>query len=349
MDKAFPKQWFNGLQALRGMLFLLVFLSHSGAFFPSEGLHGAMGVSVFFVLSGFLHGVRPVVREGSLIRQCVFALGRKLSRFWLVYIAVLPIAAMLRPCSWGDVLKCVFLVQSYFGDATDALRLNWPTWFLSSIMLCYLLAPALNRFLRRSGAAAPLTIVPLWVMELLWAVVWLGCKATASDPGYYWVYICPLARLVDFTIGLALGVGFSLRSQQSARSPVSSIVHEGIAIGIALLSLLECGHCPVSFAACSLWVPSAVALTWVFAECSGALTRACDARWLMWFGQRSFELYIVHRMVLLFIARTTAARPVSWVLALLLTCVFAELLATAASAARSWAGRAFAMRLEGGS
>ena len=308
-----------------------------------------MAVSVFFVLSGFLHGVRTEASGVPLMRQCIFSLGRKLARFWLIYIAVLPIAALLKPCGWGDALKCVFLVQSYFGDATVALRLNWPTWFLSSMLLCYLLAPALNRFLRRFGAFAPLAIAPLWIMELLWAAVWLDFKATAADPGYYWVYICPFARLVDFMIGMALGVGYSLRRQPSPRSPLTATVHEGIAIGIAVLSLLECGHCPVSFAACSLWVPSAIALTWVFAECSGTLTRACDAGWLMWVGKRSFELYIVHRMVLLFIARTTAAKPVSWVLALFLTCVLAELLAAAASAARAWAGRAFPARLEGGS
>ena len=51
------KTWFNGLQALRAVLFIVVFISHSGVFVDVPGHLGSIGVSSFFILSGFLSAV----------------------------------------------------------------------------------------------------------------------------------------------------------------------------------------------------------------------------------------------------------------------------------------------------
>jgi len=336
MDGGRCKEWFNGLQALRGILFLLVFVSHSGAFFKTDGAYGAMAVSAFFVLSGFLGGARGIDGESSLFKQCIASLCRRIRRFWPVYAALLPVAVILNPCGVLDFLKCAFLVQSYFGEAKTAMLLNWPTWFLSSIMLSYLLSPILVRAARSLGRYAPWGLLLLWVAELWWAFVWRGTTATVSDPGYYWVYICPIARLVDFAAGVLLGVGYARRRNPVGASGRMATMCECAAVGLALLSMSCCGRVSVSFVGSAIWLPASVAVVWVFARCEGPVAGCCRSSWLMWLGRRSFELYVVHRMVLLFVAKAAACTMSAWFIALLATCIVAELLATADAVLRSW-------------
>ena len=113
------------------------------------------------------------------------------------------------------------------------------------------------------------------------------------------------------------------------------ILVECVAAGVAILPMI-CHDCvPVSFAGSAIWAPASIALIWVFARLEGPLTRSCDGRWLMWMGRRSFELYVVHRMVLLFASRVAVAGPVTWGMSILATCVAAELLASADAAVRA--------------
>lgn len=343
MGGMFPRIWFDGLQSLRGMLFLLVFVSHSGAFFRTDGAYGAMAVSAFFVLSGFLCGTNREERSGSLPVRCIGSLWRKLRRFWPVYAVLLPVAAMLNPCGGWDFLKCLFLVQSYFGDAETALRLNWPTWFLSSILLSYLLSPVLVRVSRGLGRHAPWAILFVWAAELCWAWFWRGTKAAVTDPGYYWVYVCPLARLADFATGTILGECFLRRRQNCDGVSVPPVFRECLVALFAILSMLCHARFPVSFSGSALWAPVSASLIWVFALREGPLTRACGATWLMWIGRRSFELYVVHRMVLLFVCRVAAASPATWLVSLLATCVAAEFLASVDSAVKGLVARRMAV------
>lgn len=339
MDRSRPIIWFDGLQSLRGILFLLVLVSHSGAFFQTVGAYGAMAVSAFFVLSGFLSGVRYTEANDALPMQCLKTLWRRWKRFWPVCAVVLPAAAFLNPCGKADFLKCLFLVQSYFGDAETAQRLNWPTWFLSSILLSYLFSPLLVRALRGLGRHVPWSILFFWVAELCWAWLWRGTKAAATDPGYYWVYVCPLARLADFAMGVALGQCHMRCHGAGGRLTWSPTLRECVATGVAILSMLCFDRVPVSFIGSAFWAPASVALVWVFAWREGPLTRSCCSGWLMWMGRRSFELYVVHRMVLLFVCKVATAGPATWLVSLLATCVAAEFLASVDARIRIWATR----------
>ena len=91
------KRYFHGLQALRGILFLLVFLSHSGAFIGFTAFAGAFGVSAFFVLSGFLSGYffNPAQIQGKMIQVGVLYLWKKLKTFYPLYFAFLVLSIPL--------------------------------------------------------------------------------------------------------------------------------------------------------------------------------------------------------------------------------------------------------------
>lgn len=87
----------DGIQALRGCYFLLIFISHSGAFafLDSNSVWGAFGVSGFFVVSGFLSGYKYIKRE-TLVRESAESLTRPLKKFYPVYFLSMIVAVFVR-------------------------------------------------------------------------------------------------------------------------------------------------------------------------------------------------------------------------------------------------------------
>lgn len=329
-----PAGWFDGLQALRAILFLLVFVSHSGSFFRTDGAWGGAAVAMFFVLSGFLAGQKTPEAGGCWWKESLCVLWRKIRKFWILHLVFLLIAAWLLPGRFRDFVRCLLLVQSYCGRAKVALSFNWPTWFLSSLMLCYLLSPVLNRRVRRAGSLVWLLLPVIWAVQGGWAAVWMGTEADYG-PGYYWVYICPLARLADFTCGLAL----ARLHARYAPLHMGSFARTGceLAVVAAFAALLRWhGWLPQTFQYSLLWMPIALCLIWIFAEKGGLFTRACCNPVLMWIGACSFELYVAHRMILEAVARFGGKNVAWWLLAVVATVAAAVLSSGFSARVKKW-------------
>lgn len=141
------KTWFEGLQVLKAILFIMIFLGHSGKFIATYGLLGGAAVAPFFVISGFLsgHGYDESNDKEIWAIACFKSLWKKLIKFYPLYFITLLFALYLKDGLLEGFLRHVFLIQSYFGDAEATMAFNSVGWFLSSIMLSYLLAPLINR------------------------------------------------------------------------------------------------------------------------------------------------------------------------------------------------------------
>lgn len=315
--------WFDGLQALRALLFLLVFVSHSGDFLRGvDGAWGGIAVAVFFVLSGFLCGCREPSADGVWWKDCILGVWKKLRKFWVLHFIVLLVAAWYMPGRFKDFIRCALLVQSFCGKAKVALSFNWPTWFLSSLMFCYLLAPLLNRAATRIARHAAFALPAVWAVQAAWAAVWIG-SPEAYGPGYYWVYICPFARVFDFLSGVLVAKLFRRYGTGGASGAICTLTESAI---IAVFAALLWKHdfVPMIFRYCVIWMPISAALIWAFAAGRGRVVKALCNPPLMWLGLRSFELYILHRVVLKAFADAGATAWYWWTLAFVLTCLAAE-------------------------
>lgn len=309
------RKWFDGIQALRGMLFLLVFISHSSQFVEVNGLWGAAAVSTFFLLSGFLayffydvnaHHEHPIV-EGvkNVFNRC--------AKFYPLYFIFLLVAFVLNKkgviVNRGGVLaliKSIFLIQSYFFDEADALSLNWPGWFLSSILLSWLLAPLVSCILCKvvkSDGFACFFIAVLWGVQLYLGLYFIGASSN-GEPGYYYIYLFPLTRFVDFVIGMLIAVVYKTKSQGIRDEFELVDLVEGIVILVYVFLLASCTKLfPESFGLVSLWTPISCGLVWIFADMRGIFTNQLCTSSLMYLGDISFELYISHRMILMIFTR----------------------------------------------
>ncbi|MFF4324387.1 acyltransferase family protein [Streptomyces sp. NPDC001568] len=301
------------LPSLTGMRFiaaLLVFLAHMSAagMFTDQllntrldkylGTLGAVGVSFFFVLSGFVltWSARDSDRPGLFYRR---RLAKIYPNHFVTWIAGLLLAVLAGTAVTGkEFLPGLFLVNAWFPEYLVIRGTNGAAWSLCVELVFYLTFPALLLWVKR--------IRP----QRLWAwvgVMVLGAIAVAviaesflpyeSLPGlkygwwqFWFVYFLPVSRLFEFVIGILLA-----RIVMSGRwIPVSRPV--------AALTLIP-GYLGTVFLPGSygLVLPLLIPLGLIVASGAHAdatgRTSFLGGRTMVWLGEISFAFYMLHMVV----------------------------------------------------
>lgn len=270
---------------------------------------GFIGVSFFFILSGFV--LTWVSRDTDTIRA--FWRRRTLKVFpnhVLTFLAaiVLFMFIMGQPQDPFTAVVNLFLLQAWFGLET-ASSFNIVAWTLSCEALFYLLFPFILPLVRRIReqllwVCCGASVVAIWVIPYL---------ATLSDPGptsipglppdrQYWaIYLLPAARLPEFILGMLLA-----RIVASGRR-----IPVGVGGGIALTFLagLAANLLPLTYGLVGVWVvPLALTVAaGAVADVEGRRT-FLSRRAMVWLGEISFAFYLWHLLVLV-TGRTYWAPP----------------------------------------
>lgn len=268
---------------------------------------GAMGVDLFFVLSGFviaytyLDELGPRLRAGATAR---FVWARA-SRMWPLYalvfhafglwlvarlafghgpdVAFQSVQPVVGPGEW---LEQVFMVQMWTSEFLDGASWVGPTWSISAEWLAYLLFPvtALVFFRMRDLPVPLLGLAALAVMTpLAAAYVLLG------HPYYPWSWLVRI--LCGFSAGvLTFLVVRRLRSSDRTRRVASGgAVALPVVIGAGLLLGELAG--PGRGGAAIVLLPLLVG-TLALADRGPATV--LSTRWAVHGGRISYALYLVH-------------------------------------------------------
>lgn len=202
------------LQGLRGVCYIMIFVGHV------QFLWGwpALGVTVFFVMSGFL----LMLRHGGTARPpgcgLQFAAGR-LGRIYPLY--VLTVLAMLllllvekgdafcQAGTWLSVFLDLLLLQAWVPDRSVALSLNSVGWYLSAAFFLYACFPRLSGLVERlkdRQLLEGLVAVVLLQLVLAAAICMVSCGREEPQEFFVWgTYIFPIFRLGDFAAGCLAG------------------------------------------------------------------------------------------------------------------------------------------------
>jgi peptidoglycan/LPS O-acetylase OafA/YrhL len=205
---------------------LLVFGVHAYSFIPVSGLTnrvahhlldpGDLGVSFFFVLSGFV--LTWAVRDAG---------GPPLGRFWAgrllrIYpayavalaLAVLgkwvgdqvdPAANRMNQVNGHSVATSFLLLQAWYRDDVTYLGISPVAWSLSCEMAFYAAFPLLYVLLRRLRAPTLYVLGAGFVAAAM--LMPRVADALVGDAGRRWfVYVFPLARMVEFGVGIVLAL-----------------------------------------------------------------------------------------------------------------------------------------------
>ena len=225
----------ESLTGLRWFAALAVFLSHNvpggktpssvSTFFSS----GYMGVTLFFVLSGFV----LTVTYGASLAEPRFAnvwnfgvarIARVMPLYWLVLASVVVVLIFFGSAPTSEGLWWHFLaLQAWAGDLKTAYSWNGPGWSVGVELFLYAIFPILilmTRVLsstRKAVILAALVVVGMVALVVLFHVTGHD-ELPREDPAsaHRWIYRCPLLRIGDFMLGIC-GAVIYVRERNRAR------------------------------------------------------------------------------------------------------------------------------------
>ena len=308
----------DSLHAIRGLAFLGIFLYHAVKTFPGGGVFydlistgpGPCGVSVFFILSGFLMTYSYWDREPERnLKACAAFSIKKIRRLYPLHLIMLAFGVLrlkMRHHSTSEILirllKTVPLLQTWFPTGYQAI--NTVAWYLSVCLFLYFIFPFLLPGIKRGSKAASL-LKALVIYALQVSAGYIAAHYTGLD--LKWVTYChPLYRTCDFMIGACLASFFEHDRQEADRSSDAALwtCLETVAV---LLTLASCivftkvrGSDLLWFARTCLFVPACALLVFAFSYDSGHISGLLKNRVVFWLADISPQAYLIHRLVIFF-------------------------------------------------
>lgn len=312
------------LTSLRFFAALHVFMFHLyaikiGTFSGLAGriqLMGYVGVSLFFVLSGFIltyvhadREVRPTTfyreRFARIYPAYLFSLILTAPFFFYVCIKLkqmdIPFFAWFKYHVGTCAITVPTLTQSWIPRA--ALAWNSPAWSLSVEAFFYLLFPFfLPRVLRWSNRKLFGVAIACWAASLTMSSAYALLKpdgvqhVTDEALNLFWLNLIkfnPLVRFPEFVMGACCGVLY-LRNWFQRRW-ASALVISGIVVFVAVAYASP--HIPYPILHDGLLGPAFAALI-IGLAMRPAWMKWMESKPLILFGNASYSLYLLHSFVL---------------------------------------------------
>ncbi|MFJ2058852.1 acyltransferase family protein [Streptomyces sp. NPDC087908] len=342
MDSAAGAVRHPRLDSLTGARFIaaaLVFVCHlatAGIFAPGSGAAdglmtatktaGTIGVSFFFVLSGFV--LTWSARPGETYTR---VLRRRLVKIFPNHLVTFALAMAVYAAAatpLGTAVLNLLLLQSWSSDPSVFLSVNGASWSLSCELLFYALFPLLLPLVARiragrlwwwaGGFAAAVMLLPLVATRLLPSSpafpavgAWLD---GVSVEGLWFVYIFPLSRLLEFVLGMLMArVVLSGRWIGLGALPAAALTVVAYVLGL---------YTPMLFTAAAVTVvPLALFIAALASADAGGLRTGLTSRVMRRLGEVSFAFYLLHGIVLAFVGERIAgaAHPLTTVQSVLVS------------------------------
>ena len=296
-------------------------------------LRGSAGVTLFFVLSGFIltytywdaERAAPIDRRAFWCARFsrvypVYALGLVIGLWpWLATIDWSRYTPLVTAEKVGGVFGAtVLLAQSWVPRM--AHRWNSVGWSLSNEAFFYFafafaIAP-LGRLRSRTVLAGAGVAYVAAIVAATAATTPFGIAHDLAG----FVYFHPLVRSADFVIGMAAGLLF-LRANRTAPAPrwaARAVVATAV---VSVAVLLVSAELPPVVVENSLLAPVFAVAIYALAYGRGALARMLATRPLVALGEASYALYIVHLLLLRFAFEGAAGRAMALTVWFAVACV----------------------------
>ncbi len=299
------------LTSLRFVFAIMVFLYHLGglftlqnqSFLQDQGLKqfiedGFLGVSFFFILSGFILSYNYKERfNKNEINKNHFFLAR-IFRIYPLHILTFSYMFLLMFTAnydkvdfWLKVFSQLTLTHSFVPLDEYFFGFNGVSWSISNELFFYLLFPFIVGWIKKYPK--------LMLFSLLIPIVWLFLDY--DNPNGRWLfYINPLFRVFDFLLGVFLHDLYQRNKDTVLKKSYFSLL-EVMTVLMFFGFYLFRNLVPYNFRwSLYYWIPMFV-IIYVFSFQKGKISEFLSKKWFLFLGEISFAFYMVHQLIIVFL------------------------------------------------
>lgn len=271
------------------------------AAFGVAGQAGALGVTFFFVLSGFVltWSARPGDTARSFWRRRFVKI---VPNYVVAWVLAMALIAGTTPA--GTALLNLLMLQVWVPDFDVNFSVNPPSWSLGVEAAFYLAFPLLIGAVRRIRpdrltAWIGLVVIGIVLTPLVAHLLLPGPSAAPALPGaesvstiqYWFVYVLPPARVLDFVLGILVA-----RTVLAGRWRDIGMRWSAALLAVAYVVAGFVPHLYGQRAVCV--VPVALLIAAVAIADSRGRPTPFRSPVMVWLGQVSFAFYLLHFVVL---------------------------------------------------
>lgn len=310
-----PTYRLHSLTGLRILAALVVYLSHIPVPREAPGpvrtfmASGYMGVTLFFILSGFILTVNYFdrLRHPSASAVWGYAVAR-FARIYPLYLLILVVIIVRVELQGGSIhgwLDHVLMIQAWFPHDSEAFAFNGPAWSVSVELFLYACFPVIVLALVRVRSTRTLIALGLLTLASMTLLVMFFVATNAADlpwsspaSAHRWLYRTPVTRLGDFVLGaLAARAYFDLRDRPRIVRAGGLLSIIGCIVIVGLMSL------PGMLFTAFSWdlayaVPCIAAIVGLAVAPLSAFGRLLSLPIFILLGEASYAFYLCHQQLL---------------------------------------------------
>lgn len=293
-------QRIDQLTGLRFFAALLVFVSHlkwdsSPDFIRSIFANGYVGVSFFFVLSGFVlsYSYQDKIINGQITgkRYLFLRLARLSPLHFAIAIPFIGLAINSDQINLFALLANLSYMQSWVPISSVYFSFNAPSWSLSNEMFFYacfffLVTMTLKRLIN-IGACL---LILIFIAATMVTIYLDGSKFFGSNKTLaHWIfYIFPGFRIIEFICGMIL-----FRLWVSGYKIKSYFVIPAYAL--LVVSMYFANFIPEAFRMSLYFLPVIVFFLFVHLQGEGVINGLLKSKFMVLLGNASFAFYLIHQ------------------------------------------------------
>jgi peptidoglycan/LPS O-acetylase OafA/YrhL len=298
------------LTSLRFFAIVLIYFHHLDYPFG----FGSIGVTFFFVLSGFTmaynYNRKFICLDAKEVKHFLI---KRFSKIYplhiLTFVFSIPIDIRYGfKTNIGYALLNIFLLQSYFPIGIQVYAFNGLSWFISDLMLFYCLTPLLLHILNKFKISqSPKTL-------LLLSIIVLICEATMANLfpiqpysfGWWFAYISPYLRIFDYIIGVFIGLFFINIENSKLNKSMGFVFFSMLEVFTALTAcaaIYYIRYFPFPSLTMNVYfIPFSVIVIFTFAFQKGILSLILSKKIFIYLGNLSFSFYLIHQLAIFYSA-----------------------------------------------
>lgn len=303
----------KNFQGLRGVAIILVVISHySVSGNQIIGYMGALGVSIFFMMSGYLLIYHNYNKSEKL--QIIKYVKRKLIKFYPLHLLTLVLCIPLEMRSYfaqknTNILiafPCnLFLIQSWIPERDVYFSFNEVSWYLSTNMFLVLLSPFVvwlfKRYIKERSIWKNIFLMSSFVLfEYGWN---LFVTAYGFDKAHWLVYICPLVRVADLLLGGVCCIISKYMEEKITQRNIKDIVSIAMIVcscfSVIVIFILKIGLYK-GFFLVAIWSIEIIVLLVGISISDGdtIIERVLfNNKVILWIGDLSFQIFLFHQFI----------------------------------------------------